>query len=158
MILMYLPFREENFCDDQSAVQVFKDKPHLFRKHSDDPIIRLELSTEIDQALLRVADFNEESFENPENDDDHQFSVDYADRQDGWDTPSADDIFPRQNTTENIVDKIRSIRSTLTIEQLIVFDQIVKIVDEEAAKGGFIDPYRLFVSAFAECNKTCLTQ
>jgi hypothetical protein len=58
LILLYLPFCEENFMEGyQSESEAFQCLQASFRTHQHDAIIRLDLVKEFDRANLRIATF-----------------------------------------------------------------------------------------------------
>ena len=129
LVLLYLPFREENFCDVLSPVQAFNANYASFRKPTDDPVINSDLAQRIDQALLRITDFTVSENLNI----DHPFDPDYEEND--LEPLSAEEVFNPLPT--NIIEEIKDMVARLSDEQKIGFlevDHVLKSSQEDPIK------------------------
>ena len=124
MLLLYLPFREENFCDGISPSDVFQQRHTEFRTYADDPCLRRELGEEIDRALLFVSEFNEEEREDV--DLENVFDPQYEDGERSQPPPpEANDVFPVINhgRTPAMYNKLKRLVKGLNPEQRAIFNK-----------------------------------
>jgi hypothetical protein len=116
LILIYHPFREETFCDNNVPIEVFKEKHSSCRKHSDDPVINHDLAERIDQALDRITEFV--AAEN--NELEEAFDIEYEEIED---VPlTAAEVFNEEPL--NLVEQIKDMVATLSPEQKNVFLEV----------------------------------
>jgi hypothetical protein len=132
LLLMYMPFRQETFCNAESPAKVFEQRYTSFRKHSDDNIINPEMFNTINQALLRVAEYTVQDEMEQHVDHEHDETIDLP--------LTAEEVFniePAELEQGEIVEQIKIMFSKLSEEQRAVFlevDRAMKTNDSEAIR------------------------
>src|SRR5271156_7030760 len=114
-ILLFLPFRQENFCENRTPHLAFQDNFGRLRKHADNPLINIQLGINLDQALLRMEDFAQNDSLNFDNEEEMSFNDDYLLEQNAI-TPAEAIRAP-----PTIVTGIQAIVNTLKRDQKGVF-------------------------------------
>lgn len=155
MVLLYLPFREENFCDNgRSPANVFQECHPQFCTHANDPCLRRELSEEIDRALLFVAEFDEE--EREEMDIDNQFDPPFAsvDRSQAP-PPTEVEMFPNveRGRSPEAYNRLKRLVAGLNPEQRVIFNKFHNAIRNNEtginqilqAPGGTVKSYLISV-------------
>ncbi|OXA50523.1 ATP-dependent DNA helicase PIF6 [Folsomia candida] len=103
LILMYWPFRKEDFCDESAPSVVFQQKHPEFRTSVHSPVIRRDLCEEIDRAILRISEFTEN--ENDEANIECPFDPPFEEQEDNLlDIPSQQEVFPEVAPNMNITE------------------------------------------------------
>ncbi|OXA50679.1 hypothetical protein Fcan01_14390 [Folsomia candida] len=146
LILMYLPFRKEDFCDESAPSVVFQQKHPEFRTSVHSPVIRRDLCEEIDRAMLRIAELTEN-----ENDDANiecPFDPPFEDNL--LDIPSQQEVFPEVAPNINITETVNELYRGLNVQQKSIFHKV------HAALSS-TNTFRLLVQAEGGTGKThCL--
>src|SRR5665811_363563 len=116
LMVLYLPFTEENFVDAYPTVEnAFRELNKNFRKNSDSDIVRPELAQLIDKALVRINNFEDEDghLENQEDDPELFYEDDEELQQ--------DDLFVERPQPVNLLEFLQERYRSLVEEQKEVF-------------------------------------
>jgi ATP-dependent DNA helicase PIF1 len=147
LLLLYLPFIEENFCDDKSSVDVFKDRHGELRTHQDDPIVNVQLATDIESALVRISELSEEELASANLDERLSREYEEVEAADGF-MGSVNEIFP--TTPPNALEQIKEMLRNATEEQRQIFFQVKGSIENDLYK----DPSRSLKIFTGGCGGT----
>jgi hypothetical protein len=150
LILLYYPFREENFISQFDSIeQAFRELQPQFRTHAHDCCINPQLAIEIDQALLRTTEFDFQ--EREELNLDANLDMDYVDEDD--EPLLEEQIFPEP--PRNLREEIEATKRMLNSDQLRAYEKIEdgvrNILHNDTEK-----PLRLIVNGEGGSGKTFL--
>lgn len=148
LLLLYLPFRTESFCDEELAsdvrsVRFIRRERQNLRTHTDNPIIKPELAMELDQALIRMTEIANQDGDplNLEN----EFELPFEEIEAPPIPP--DDVF--QPT--GLVDQLQNAFNGLSLDQRTVFTKVQDVLLNKDA-----EQLRLIVSGKGGTGKSHL--